>query len=501
MKVADLDAELLRDITRRSHDPLGFVQYAFPWGQKGTKLEKMYGPQMWQAQELTAIGAAMSTGNRKQRRAVASGKGIGKSALISFIALWGLSTFEDTKIVITAGTETQLASKLMPEIAKWFALMINKHWFKFTATSIYVADPEVERQKAWRLDAIPWNATKPEAFQGLHNQGKRIIVLFDEASQIDDKIWDATDGAMSDADTEVLWIAYGNPTRGIGKFREAFEPDSRWVTRNIDSRTVSITDKEELQKTVDMYGEDHDIVRWTIKGEFPRAASNQFIPMDIVQQAQKNEPIAHLDDPLVLGVDVARYGDAKSVICPRKGRDCRSIPWRTFSKISTMQLANEVADMWRLYKADAVHVDGGGVGGGVVDRLREMNVPVVEVQFGGASDRAMPINSKVAYVNKRSEMWGTLREMLPLIAIPEGSDLRRELTSQLYGYRKDNEIQLVSKEVMKSMYDVDSPDLADALALTFAYPVQKTDRAGGQHRTGGDRQGKALTEYDMFASL
>lgn len=500
-KGAELEQQLETAVARFRHDPLGFVQFAFPWGEQGSPLEKKSGPMAWQADELIALGNALSTGNRKTRRAVASGKGIGKSALVCMVALWGLCTSPDTKVVLTAGTEPQLRTKTMVEMAKWFRMLICRHWFTYTATSIYVTDPSPEQQKAWRLDAIPWNASNPEAFAGLHNEGKRIVAIFDEASQIADPIFDTTDGIMSDADTEVAWLAYGNPTRGIGRFREAFNPGSRWKTRNIDSRDVPITDKQELAELIEANGgEDSDYVRWAIRGLFPRVASTQFISVDDVNIARKNAPHVTLNDPLIMGVDVARFGDDKSVIAFRKGRDARTIPWKVFSKTDTMELASNVAELYAMYRADAVFVDGGGVGGGVVDRLRQLNVPVREVQFGGKPDRAQLDLNADKYANKRTEMWGMMRQMLPHIAVPDDDKLSSELTSALYGYRLDNEIQLVSKEVMKRQHGVPSPDFGDALALTFAYPVLKREdgTAGGPHRTN-DRGKGALTEYDPFA--
>jgi hypothetical protein len=500
---AELEKELRAQIAVRRYDPLGFVLFAFPWGVPGTPLADKQGPQPWQAQELIELGLALSTGNRKTRRAVASGKGIGKSALISWVALYLLCTFPDTKVVLTAGTEPQLRTKTMPEIAKWFRMLICNHWFNFTATSIYVKDPDPAAQKAWRLDAIPWNESNPEAFQGLHNQGKRIGLLFDEASQIKDPIFDASDGAFSDADTEVAWLCYGNPTRGIGRFREAFGPNSRWVTRSIDSRTVQITDKQELQELIDLHGEDSDYVRWTIRGLFPRVADTQFISPEIVEIARKNEAIAHLSDPLILGVDVARFGTGKTVLAPRKGRDARTIPWRYKSGADVVEIAQEIRAMNELYKFDAIFIDEGGVGGGVVDLVKSWNLPNVRgVQFGGKSDRVELDANPARYTNKRSEMWGTMKEMLPKIAIPNREELQKELTAALYGYKNDNEIQLVSKEVMLRQHQIPSPDEADALCLTFAYPVQKLlEGHGGGPNMMGHNGGPptALTDYDPFA--
>ena len=503
MRGTDVEAQLSEVVARYRHDPLGFVLFAFPWGEPDGPLAKQSGPMMWQAEELIALGNALRTGNRKTRRAVASGKGIGKSALICMTSLFMLCTFPDTKVLLTAGTEPQLRTKTMPEMAKWFRMLICKHWFVFTATSIYVKDPDPDAQKAWRLDAVPWNANNPEAFQGLHNQGRRIGVVFDEASQIADTIYDATDGVMSDADTEVAWLCYGNPTRGIGKFRDSFEPGARWETRNIDSRDVPITDKAELAAQIaENGGEDSDYARWAIRGLFPRVANTQFISAEQVEAAVKREVMVTLQDPLIMGVDVARYGGDSSVIAFRKGRDCRAIPWKTFQQTDTMTLANAVAEYWKLYGVDAVHVDAGGVGGGVVDRLRELNVPVRGVDFGSKADRAQTQIDAAKYANKRSEMWGTMRASLPDIALPEDKTLRADLVSALYGYRGENEIQLVSKDIMKRVHKVESPDRADALALTFAYPVQKVQQGiGGGPYEPGRQRGVAKTEYDPHAQV
>jgi hypothetical protein len=497
----DIEDELVKTIGSFRHDPLGFVQFAFPWGQPGTSLEKMLGPQMWQAEVLNDVRSTIHRPGQniagKGRFATASGKGIGKSAEVAWLCLWGLATFPDARIRLTAGTEPQLRSTTMPEVAKWFNLMICKHWFHFTATSIYARDPEHE--KTWRLDAMPWNAANPEAFAGLHNLGKRIVFIMDEASQIADPIYDTTDGIMSDEDTEVIWACFGNPTRGTGRFREA-ATDPRWKFRSIDSRTVTVTDKKELNELVDKLGEDSDYVRVNVRGLFPRVSSMQFISNDIVIQARKNHPLSFLSDPLILGVDVARFGDDNSVLCPRKGRDARTIPWKILSGHDTVEVSNAVAAMHEQYRFDAIHVDGGGVGGGVVDILRRMNVPVREVQFGGKADRAQTNVDGALYANKRTEMWGLMREALPTLAIPDDPKLEKELVAQLYGHRNDKEIQLVSKEIMKRQHKVDSPDMSDALALTFAYPVQPLGdgkKGGGPYN--GDGQRKAKTEYDPFA--
>lgn len=496
----DYEQELVLMMSRFHADPLGFAQFAFPWGEPGTPIEHMVGPQTWQADVLLDIGAAISSPSQKGRFSVASGKGIGKSAEICWIALWALCTMPNTKVVITAGTEPQLRTKTMTEMAKWFELLICKHWFKFTATSIYVAEPDPEKQKQWRLDAIPWNANNPEAFAGLHNQGRRIVVLFDEASQIADPIWDTTDGIFSDKDTEVIQIAFGNPTRGDGRFRNT-STSNRWRFRSVDSRNVSVTDKDELKQLVDEQGEESDYVRVNVRGLFPRVSSMQFISNDAVREARKREVAALLNDPLIFGVDVARFGANRSVIAVRKGRDCRTIPWKIMSGSDVVEVSNAVAQMHELYHADAIHVDEAGVGGGVVDILRRMNVPVRGVQAGAKSDRANFSIDATNYANKRTEMWGNMREELPRLALPDLEELEKELVAALYGYRNDRDIQLVSKEIMFRQHKVPSPDLADALALTFAFPVQPLPRnlMGGGPYGQNTSPYKSSTEYDPFA--
>jgi hypothetical protein len=342
-----------------------------------------------------------------------------------------------------------------------------------------------------------------EAFAGLHNLGKRIVVIFDEASQIDDVIWNTTDGIFTDADTEVLFAVFGNPTRGQGAFFECFNRfRHRWLGRQIDSRKVPISDKKMIQEWIDDYGIDSDYVRMNVLGQFPRVSSMQFIANDVVAAARNREVSAHITDALIMGVDVARFGDDESVIAFRKGRDARSIPWLKFRKLDTMALASAVAEAHERLKADACFVDGGGVGGGVVDRLRSLGFTVRDVQFGAAPDRADVDKDATRYANKRAEIWGYMRESLPGLAIPDDDALAADLTNVLYGFKdgtKGAAIVLEKKEHMKKR-GMASPDRADALALTYAYPVMPRGWAGGEHRMHmTDNRHQAQIDYDPLA--
>ncbi len=267
-----------------AHDPVGFVYAAFPWGEG--ELEGQ-APQEWQLELLEDIKNGLKDINTVIREVRASGNGIGKSALNAWLILWAIGTFEDTKGVVTANTDTQLRTKTWAELAKWYRLFIGNPLFEYTATSIYSSDPKHE--KTWRIDAIPWSEQNPEAFAGLHNQGRRILIIFDEASAIADVIWETVEGATTDKDTEIIWRAFGNPTRPSGRFFDCFNKFRNfWNHRQIDSRTVRISNKQQLNEWVDAWGLESDFVKVHVLGEFPSAAANQLISRVLVDEASSS---------------------------------------------------------------------------------------------------------------------------------------------------------------------------------------------------------------------
>lgn len=195
----------------------------------------------------------------------------------------------------------------------------------------------------------------------------------------------------------------------------------------------------------------------------------QFIGGGIVRQAMERTPFAQLGDELVLGVDVARFGDDRSVIKMRRGRDGRTMPAIKLQGADTMAVAAQVMAVIDRMQPDGVFIDEGGVGGGVVDRCRQMGYSVIGVNFGGKADRVIDGVPKCA--NKRAQMWATMREWIrDGGAIEDSRALEMDLTGPLYSYDTHNAIVLEKKSDMKKR-GVASPDEADALALTFAYPV------------------------------
>ena len=497
----DPEVQLAEFIAEFALDPYGFVLAVFPWGEPGTELEHQAGPREWQADVLREIGDKLRAGYAPGAvlmpvlKAISSGHGIGKSALISWIVWWALSTMTDTKVVLTANTEPQLRTKTWPELSKWARMALNAHWFKVLGLTIVAADSN--RAKTWRCDAVTWSETNLEAFAGLHNQGRRIVLLFDEASGIADKVWETAEGALTDADTEIIWLAFGNPTQPQGRFFECFgRQRARWSGAQIDSRTVDGTNKALFAQWAEAYGDDSDFFRVRVRGLFPRAGSMQFIAPALVEEAVKRDPVPLLSDALVLGVDVARFGADQSVIAVRRGRDARLHSWVKLRGVDTMTLAARVAQMANDLRVDAIFVDGGGVGGGVVDRLRQLGYNVFDVQFGGKPDRSAIANEVHNYANKRAEMWGAMREWLKGGTIPNDPDLVSDLSGPEYGFsiREGRDvIQLERKEDMRRR-GLASPDAADALALTFAYPVVKHTQD-----TFAARGAQVLaTEYDLY---
>lgn len=476
------EIQLIEELGSFSSNPLGFVYWAFPWKEPG-ELENESGPDEWQSKVLTDLGNGVTTLVEAVQIAISSGHGVGKSSLVAWLILWGISTFEDTRGVITANTENQLKTKTWAELGKWHRLFIGSALFELTATSLF--STEESHKRTWRIDMTPWSEKNMEAFAGLHNKNKRVLLIFDEASSIPTPIWETAEGALTDSDTQIIWVVCGNPTMNTGRFRECFPGgrfNHRWRTYKVDSRVAKHTNKQQIKQWLDDYGEDSDFFRIRVRGEFPRAGSLQFFPGDLIDAARSKDRDVHvgLYDAFIMGVDVARFGDDKSVIRFRRGRDARSIQPIKYRGMDTQTLALRVVELYMVHKPDAIFVDGGGVGAGVVDRLRELRCPVIEVQFGGRADRSMVgQDDAFIYANKRAEMYGVLREWMKGGMIDDDPELVADLTGVQYGFaqREGREAVILEKKDDAKRRGLASPDDGDALALTFAYPVLPSDHS------------------------
>jgi len=341
-------------------------------------------------------------------------------------------------------------------------MFIAKAFFKLTATSIFVAgDPE--KEKAWRIDAIPWSENNVEAFNGLHNNGSRLLILFDEASGIATPVWEGTRGVLTDADTQIVWLRYGNPTKTSGEFFNlCTKPGRNHVTR-VDSREVSFTNKKELQSWVDEYGEDSDFVRVHVRGMFPRAGFANFISPELVFNARRRRipEREYLIYPKVLGVDPARFGDDSSVITLRQGPKVHY--QLVLQGFDGFDLGNRIFELVRKEGGvSCIAYDAIGNGAELDGVLKRMpGLPqLIPVTWG------VPAGDDKQYANQRSEAWGKMREWLENGQIPDDDVLGEELTSLDYATDARFRIQLQSKKDAKKNGGK-SPDRADSLAISL----------------------------------
>lgn len=481
------DLELAAKIGEFYDDPYGFVLFAFPWGVEGTRLAKQTGPDDWQIEVMQEIGEAVRAGMSVADampilEAVASGHGIGKTALIAWIILWFIATRQHPQIIVTAGKKDQLTGKTWRELAKWHKMCLCGHWFHWTATKLeHVLFPET-----WFAHAIPWSKSAPENFAGTHEE--HVLVIFDEASAIDDLIWETTDGAMTTPGA--MWIAFGNPTKTVGRFAQCFgKLKHMWRTRHVDSRTCKMANRKLLDSWVEAYGEDSDFVRVRVRGLFPRAGNLQFIDLETVAAAFRRQPQGYQQSGKVLAVDVARHGDDQSTIVRRQGN--KTWPILRLRIPDLMQLAGRIAEAIDEFETDVTFVDATGMGWGVVDRLHQLGYQnVIGVQTGEAADQPE------RFKNKRAEIWYRMREWIKGGGcLKEDRELETELTEPEYGFDDKQRYVLESKDDMKAR-DLASPDGADGLALTFVSPVaptrQKTDTWRSKLKRQRRRQHSAM---------
>jgi len=457
-------------------DPLKFVSFLFPWGQKNTPLENFAGPRKWQREVLRDIGEHIKQNNGKidfnvLRMAVSSGRGIGKSALVSWLVIWMLSTRIGSTTIVSANSETQLRSVTWAEITKWLALSLNSHWFEVSATRVMPAKwltELVERDlkkgtRYWGVEGRLWSEENPDAYAGVHNFDG-VMLIFDEASGISDAIWAVAAGFFTENTPNRFWMAFSNPRRNTGYFYEAFNAKRDfWRNKVVDARSVEGTDKAVYEQLIQEYGPDSVQAHVEVYGEFPSAGDDQFIPVYLVDDATQRPRYKDASAPIIIGVDPARFGADATVIAVRQGRDLNVI--KRYRGDDTMEIVGRVIEAIEEFNPTLVVIDEGGLGAGIVDRLKEQRYKQVKgVNFGNKSTKP------IMYGNKRAEMWGNMREWLKTASVPTDKLLKSDLTSPKVKPDSKGTIFLEGKKEMKAR-GLASPDAADAIAVTFAYPV------------------------------
>jgi len=496
------DEMIARDMAGFYADPLGHVMYSYPWTSDATiqvvelapeyqdRFKSKHGPDVWACEFLDQLGEEIKQRgfNGKQpvkpiRFSTASGHGIGKSALSAWLIKFLMDTRPLCQGTVTAVTADQLKAKTWMQVGKWHNRSVTEHWFDYNTGRGSMSLKHKKKGDEWCCNAQTCREENSEAFAGQHSVSSTSFYLFDEASGIPEKIFQVREGGLTDG--EPMVFDFGNPTRNSGRFFEncVGEYKHRFIVRSIDSRSVKITNKALATEMIEDYGEDSDIVKVRVKGVFPSASSAQFISNDDVDACMKRELESTSNAVMLLGVDVARQGDDDSVIYPRCGDDARSFPIEAYNGLDGVQLAGKIANTYNKYVDEGyevyIFIDfGGGYGGSPVDHLRFLGYNPLEVFTGRkATDEAK-------YRGKSDEIWGLMKDAIRKgLCLPEpkmkyAADLKKQLTQREYGHTiVGHKIHLEPKQAMKDR-GIPSPDIADALAMTYAEVVASSSVLG-----------------------
>jgi hypothetical protein len=257
---------------------------------------------------------------------------------------------------------------------------------------------------------------------------------------------------------------------------------------------VKITNPAYLEQLRLDWGEESDLFKVKVRGIFPSVGSVQFMSNELVADAMRESRWIPADksDPVLIGVDIARFGDNDTVLFTRIGMDCRTVPFRRFNRLDLEQVVDKIIELvndLRLMgkEVSGLFLDGGGLGAGPVDRLKRLGYNPIDVNFGkNATD--------TRYRRWGDEMYGHLRDAMHRIALPYNLDLKKELTQREYNVETNGKIVLESKADLRSR-GLQSPDVADALALTFAKKI-----APGYRSDFSTLAAAVMSDYDPFDS-
>jgi phage terminase large subunit len=436
---ADLRATWDFIIETYRNDPVGFV-------------EDMLGvtPDTWQAEVMRLVAAG------ERRISIRAGHGVGKTAVCSWLVIWQLVVRFPQKTIVTAPTESQLMNALFPEIRSW----MNK--LPEPIKELYEIQSDRIRLKAAPDDcfvsAKTSSAERPEAMAGVHCEAGFVLLICDEASAIPDAVFTAAAGSM--AGWNCCTILIGNPTRNTGKFhRTHHEEKQLWKTMRVSCLDCKRVPQDFLAEIEAMNDED----QWRIRvlGEFALHDSDTLIPAELVDGAMERDVALNPLEELVYGLDVARFGSDRTVLCKRQGNVCLEL--KSWSNRDTMETVGRVAAEALRERPAEICVDSIGVGGGVADRLRELGFNVRDVNVS-ESAALNPFAAKL-----RDELWLSVKDWLAtrVAKLPKHTDLRNELCAPTYTFNGSGQYRVEPKELTKRRLK-HSPDYADALCMTFA---------------------------------
>ena len=407
---------------------------------------------------------------------VKSGQGVGKTALEACALLWFLLFRPYSRVVATAPTMQQLYDVLWSEIDKWRSGSLVKDLVKWTKTKVCIDGDES------RWFATAKTATRPENMQGFHED--HMLFIVDEASGIDDRIMESILGTLTGYDNHLLLC--GNPTKTSGVFYDSHNRDMALYRRHtVSSLDSTRTNKENIDSLIRKYGWDSNVVRVRVRGEFPSQEDDVFIPLDLVEQCGSrlyDLPEGKGMPFLILGVDVARFGDDETILYENAFGRCRIAKHRRGQDLMAT-VGDIVWEYRRLIEAHKdylgmvfVNIDDTGLGGGVTDRLREVKKEqklsrLVVIPINAAerieTDTAAGKDSAKRYNNLTTDMWAALRDLMTekQIVIEDDPETFAQITSRKYGMASNGKLEIESKKDMKKR-GLCSPDRGDALALS-----------------------------------
>ena len=411
-------------------------------------------PYDYQAEFLDAL----ASGERKM--SVRSGHGTGKSTTSSWAMLWYVLLRFPNKVVVTAPTSGQLFDALFAELKRWINELPPQLQVLLTVKSDRV-ELSAAPAEAF-ISARTSRAETPEALAGVHSQN--VLLVVDEASGVPEKVFEAAAGSMSGHSATTILLS--NPTRSSGTF---FESQTRlastWWTRRWSCVESPLVSEEFVDEMRARYGEDSNAFRIRVLGEFPMADDDTIIPFHLADSAIKRDIEIPDDTKPIWGLDVARFGADKTALCKRYGNVVTEITsWQGLDLMQTVgRVMAEYEGLSPSMRPSEILVDSIGVGGGVVDRLRELGAPVRGINVGEAPAMGN------TYMNLRAELWFKTKGWLEdrSCKLPNDDQLLAELTSIRYAFTPGGKMKAESKDDMRKR-GLKSPDLADALCLTMA---------------------------------
>jgi hypothetical protein len=404
----------------------------------------------WQKSFLKAVGRG------ERRISVRAGHGVGKSAACSFALIWHLFTRYPQKAILTAPTQSQLFDALFSEVKRW----VNE-LPKFMRDQVEVYSDRIELKAAPEssfMSARTSSAERPEALAGIHSE--HVLLVVDEASAVPEPVFEAASGSMSGFTATTILIS--NPTRNTGLFfKTHHQLGEQWYRLHVSCLDSKLVAPDFIQQIKDTYGETSSAYHVRVLGEFAPREDDVLIPAELVDAAMSRDVVLDVKEPLLYGLDVARFGDDRNSLCKRQGNVVLEI--KTWTGADLMQTVGRVLNEAKTDNPAEIMVDAIGLGAGVADRLREQGLNVRDVNVAEVSALS-PTASRL-----RDEVWLTLKDWLGrrMCRLPRDEELRGELVGPTYTFLSNGKIKVEGKTEMKKR-GLRSPDKADSLCLTFA---------------------------------